>query len=160
MTQMQIMDRKLELITAYLLAKDAGSRKQAEQTLKEFLENLPFQGETRRARTRNEAIRDVLVELGAGEHLDGYEYLVEAIEAKLDGKRRHIYAGVARKHEITESRVERACRGVVSWVFRVGEPEKLYRFFGGTVPQESGRPTNYAFIARIANEVKRRTEEV
>lgn len=37
---------------------------------------------------------------------------------------------------------------------------KLYRFFGGTVPQESGRPTNYAFIARIANEVKRRTEEV
>lgn len=44
MTQMQIMDRKLELITAYLLAKDAGSRKQAEQTLKEFLENLPLQG--------------------------------------------------------------------------------------------------------------------
>ena len=97
MTQMQIMDRKLELITAYLLAKDAGSRKQAEQTLKEFLENLPLQGEASRARTRNETIRDVLVELGAGEHLDGYEYLVEAIEAKLDGKRRHIYAGVAMK---------------------------------------------------------------
>lgn len=123
MTQMQIMDRKLELITAYLLAKDAGSRKRAEETLKEFLENLPFQGEARRAKTRNETIRDVLVELGAGEHLDGYEYLVEAIEAKLDGKRRHIYAGVARKHEITESRVERACRGVVSWIFRVAGPK-------------------------------------
>lgn len=159
MTQMQIMDRKLELITAYLLAKDARSREKAKTALGAFRAGLPIEGE-KRARTQNETIRDILLELGAGEHLDGYEYLVEAIEAKLGGQHHHIYAGVARKHEITESRVERACRGVVSWVFRVGEPEKLYRFFGGTVPQESGRPTNYAFIARIANEVKRRTEEV
>jgi len=162
MTQTQIIDRKLDLIAACLLAKDSQGRQLAEKALKEFLESLPFvsDGLARRKRTQEETIRDVLLELGAGEHLDGYEYLVDAIGEKLGGKHHYIYAGVAKKYRITETRVERCCRGVVSWIFRVGDPEKLYRFFGGTVPMDSGRPTNYAFIARVANEVKRRTEEV
>lgn len=159
MTQMQIMDKKLDLIAGCLLAADARSREKAKTALGAFLAGLPIEGE-KRARTQNETIRDILLELGAGEHLDGYEYLVEAIEAKLGGQHHHIYAGVAKKYKITETRVERCCRGVVSWIFRVGDPGKLYRFFGGTIPEDSGRPTNYAFIARVANEVKRRMEEV
>ena len=62
-----------------------------------------------------------------------------------------LYPAVARKFSTTPSRVERAIRHAIEVAWDRGDIETLQKFFGYTVSNIKGKPTNSEFIAMIAD---------
>ena len=62
-----------------------------------------------------------------------------------------LYPEVARKLNTTPSRVERAIRHAIEVAWDRGDLETLQKFFGYTVSNIKGKPTNSEFIAMIAD---------
>lgn len=62
-----------------------------------------------------------------------------------------LYPEVAKKFGTTPSRVERAIRHAIEVAWDRGDIEVLQKFFGYTVSNIKGKPTNSEFIAMIAD---------
>ena len=62
-----------------------------------------------------------------------------------------LYPEVARRYSTTPSRVERAIRHAIEVAWDRGDLETLQKFFGYTVSNTKGKPTNSEFIAMIAD---------
>ena len=62
-----------------------------------------------------------------------------------------LYPAVAKKYGTTPSRVERAIRHAIEVAWDRGDLETLQKFFGYTVSNIKGKPTNSEFIAMIAD---------
>jgi two-component system response regulator (stage 0 sporulation protein A) len=62
-----------------------------------------------------------------------------------------LYPEVAKRFSTTPSRVERAIRHAIEVAWDRGDLETLQRFFGYTVSNTKGKPTNSEFIAMIAD---------
>lgn len=62
-----------------------------------------------------------------------------------------LYPEVARRYNTTPSRVERAVRHAIETAWDRGDLETLQRYFGYTVSNTKGKPTNSEFIAMIAD---------
>ena len=58
---------------------------------------------------------------------------------------------MARRYGTTPSRVERAIRHAIEVAWDRGDLETLQKFFGYTVSNTKGKPTNSEFIAMIAD---------
>ena len=90
-------------------------------------------------------------------HIKGYQYLREAILLTIDDMdiinsvTKVLYPEVARKFNTTPSRVERAIRHAIEVAWDRGDIETLQKFFGYTVSNIKGKPTNSEFIAMIAD---------
>ena len=61
---------------------------------------------------------------------------------------------VARRYNTTPSRVERAVRHAIETAWDRGDLETLQRYFGYTVSNTKGKPTNSEFIAMIADRIR------
>lgn len=61
---------------------------------------------------------------------------------------------VARRYSTTPSRVERAVRHAIEVAWDRGDLETLQRYFGYTVSNTKGKPTNSEFIAMIADRIR------
>jgi two-component system response regulator (stage 0 sporulation protein A) len=61
---------------------------------------------------------------------------------------------VADTFDTTAARVERAIRHAIEIAWTRGNIELLNGVFGYTVSSEKGKPTNSAFIARIADKIR------
>ena len=107
-------------------------------------------------------IRQLLLELGAPDHLQGHPYIVEALllvvedRAYIDSITFGLYPQLAVKFDTTASRVERAIRHLVEVTWARGDWDTLTYYFGNTISPEKGKPTNGEFIARLSNVVKQR----
>lgn len=110
-------------------------------------------------------IREILLELGAPENLQGHPYMVEAIllvvedRTYIDNITFGLYPQVAARFDTTAARVERSLRHLLEVTWNRGDWSILQRYFGNTVSAYKGKPTNSEFIARIANVVKQRMKE-
>lgn len=110
-------------------------------------------------------IREILLELGAPDHLVGHPYVIEAILLVVEDRTYihnitfGLYPQVAANFDTTAARVERAIRHLIEVTWTRGDWEVLSRYFGNTVSPDKGKPTNGEFIARIANTVKQRIKE-
>ena len=110
-------------------------------------------------------IRELLLELGAPDHLVGHPYTVQAIvlvvqdRTYIDSITFGLYPQLAVMFDTTASRVERAIRHLIEVTWSRGDLEVLNRYFGNTLSPEKGKPTNGEFIARMANVVKQRMRE-
>ena len=62
-----------------------------------------------------------------------------------------LYPEVAKRFSTTPSRVERAIRHAIEVAWDRGDLETLQKFFGYTVSNTKGKPTNSEFIAMIAD---------
>ena len=62
-----------------------------------------------------------------------------------------LYPAVAKRFATTPSRVERAIRHAIEVAWDRGDIETLQKFFGYTVSNIKGKPTNSEFIAMIAD---------
>ena len=62
-----------------------------------------------------------------------------------------LYPAVAKKFGTTSSRVERAIRHAIEVAWDRGDLETLQKYFGYTVSNAKGKPTNSEFIALIAD---------
>ncbi len=102
-------------------------------------------------------VTDVIHEIGVPAHIKGYQYLREAIILTvhdmdaINAVTKILYPAVAKKFATTPSRVERAIRHAIEVAWDRGDLETLQKFFGYTVSNIKGKPTNSEFIAMIAD---------
>ena len=118
---------------------------------------LPRQGGAAPADSLESMVTEVIHEIGVPAHIKGYQYLREAIILTIqdmdaiNAVTKVLYPTVARKFATTPSRVERAIRHAIEVAWDRGDLETLQRFFGYTVSNLKGKPTNSEFIAMIAD---------
>ena len=67
---------------------------------------------------------------------------------------KRLYPEIAKKNGTTASRVERAIRHAIEVAWDRGDLDTLQRFFGYTVSNTKGKPTNSEFIALIADRLQ------
>ena len=102
-------------------------------------------------------VTDIIHEIGVPAHIKGYQYLREAIILTIkdmdmiNAVTKELYPEVAKKFNTTPSRVERAIRHAIEVAWDRGDIETLQKFFGYTVSNIKGKPTNSEFIAMIAD---------
>ena len=102
-------------------------------------------------------VTDIIHEIGVPAHIKGYQYLREAIILTIEDMdvinavTKVLYPEVAKKFNTTPSRVERAIRHAIEVAWDRGDIETLQKFFGYTVSNIKGKPTNSEFIAMIAD---------
>ena len=99
----------------------------------------------------------IIHEVGVPAHIKGYQYLREAIMIAVDDMdvinavTKVLYPEVAKRFNTTPSRVERAIRHAIEVAWDRGDLETLQKYFGYTVSNAKGKPTNSEFIAMIAD---------
>jgi two-component system response regulator (stage 0 sporulation protein A) len=105
------------------------------------------------------AVTDIIHDIGVPAHIKGYQYLRVAItmavmdSSILDSVTKRLYPSVARQFQTTSSRVERAIRHAVEVAWDRGNVETLNSYFGYTIHNNKGKPTNSEFIAMIADKL-------
>ncbi|MEG2420673.1 MAG: sporulation transcription factor Spo0A [Oscillospiraceae bacterium] len=114
------------------------------------------------------AVTAIIHEIGVPAHIKGYQYLREAITLAvydmeiINAVTKILYPTVAKKFSTTASRVERAIRHAIEVAWDRGDLEILQKYFGYTVSNAKGKPTNSEFIAMIADrlQLQRRREQL
>lgn len=72
----------------------------------------------------------------------------------LNAVKKVLYPTVAKMHQTTASRVERAIRHAIEVAWSRGKLDTLDELFGYTVNGGKGKPTNSEFIALIADTIR------
>lgn len=107
-------------------------------------------------------VTEIFRQIGIPASLDGYNYLRTAIlmaiedESLVRAITKRLYPAVARKHGSTSSRVERAMRHAIESAWDRGDVEVLNAYFGYTIHNGRGKPTNSEFIAMISDKFRLR----
>lgn len=105
-------------------------------------------------------VTDMIHEIGIPAHIKGYHYLRDAIIMAvedmdvLNAITKVLYPTVAKMHQTTASRVERAIRHAIEVAWSRGKLDTLDDLFGYTVSNGKGKPTNSEFIALIADTIR------
>ena len=107
-----------------------------------------------------ELVTSIIHEVGVPAHIKGYQYVREAIMITVEDMdvinsvTKVLYPAVAKKYHTTPSRVERAIRHAIEVAWDRGDLETLQKFFGYTVSNVKGKPTNSEFIAMISDRIR------
>ena len=124
-------------------------------------ETRPRQSLRRNDKTSIESmVTGIIHEIGVPAHIKGYQYLREAIIIAvgdmdvINAITKVLYPQVAKTFQTTPSRVERAIRHAIEVAWDRGDLDTLQRFFGYTVSNTKGKPTNSEFIALIADKLQ------
>ena len=124
-------------------------------------ENLRYPVPRRPDKTSIESlVTSIIHEIGVPAHIKGYQYLREAIIIAVNDMdvinaiTKVLYPQVAKTFQTTPSRVERAIRHAIEVAWDRGDLDTLQRFFGYTVSNTKGKPTNSEFIALIADKLQ------
>lgn len=105
-------------------------------------------------------ISTLIREIGIPAHIKGYSYVRDAITLVLDNTdvlsaiTKELYPTVAKKHNTTASRVERAIRHSIEVAWQRGNTDVIGSIFGSTINSAKGKPTNGEFIAIIAEKLR------
>ena len=105
-------------------------------------------------------ITDIIHEIGVPAHIKGYHYLRESIILSVKNSEyvnsitKLLYPTVAKNHNTTASRVERAIRHAIEVAWDRGNLDVLNSYFGYTIQNERGKPTNSEFIAMISDKLR------
>ncbi len=105
-------------------------------------------------------VTDIIHQIGVPAHIKGYHYLREAIILSIKNSEiinsvtKLLYPTVAKKHGTTSSRVERAIRHAIEVAWDRGDIDVLNSYFGYTIQNDRGKPTNSEFIAMISDKLR------
>ena len=105
-------------------------------------------------------VTEIIHRIGVPAHIKGYQYLRTAIMMTIEDNdlinavTKVLYPAVAKKYQTTSSRVERAIRHAIEVAWDRGDIDTLNAFFGYTILNERGKPTNSEFIAMIADNMR------
>ncbi|WP_251447234.1 sporulation transcription factor Spo0A [Vermiculatibacterium agrestimuris] len=120
----------------------------------------------RRGRGLESTVTAIIHEIGVPAHIKGYQYLREAIMIAVEDMdvinavTKVLYPEVAKRFGTTASRVERAIRHAIEVAWDRGDLETLQKYFGYTVSNAKGKPTNSEFIAMIADRLQLQRKEL
>ncbi|MBR5365432.1 MAG: sporulation transcription factor Spo0A [Clostridia bacterium] len=102
----------------------------------------------------------IIHQIGVPAHIKGYQYLRTAIlmtisdSDVINSVTKVLYPSVAKKYQTTTSRVERAIRHAIEVAWDRGDVDTLNSYFGYTIQNSRGKPTNSEFIAMIADNLR------
>ncbi len=105
-------------------------------------------------------ITQILHEIGVPAHIKGYQYLRDAIaisvadQDMLTSVTKVLYPNIAKRHQTTPSRVERAIRHAIEVAWNRGKMDTINEIFGYTVSNGKGKPTNSEFIALLSDKIR------
>ncbi|MBQ9773493.1 MAG: sporulation transcription factor Spo0A [Clostridia bacterium] len=105
-------------------------------------------------------VTQIIHQIGVPAHIKGYQYLRTAILLTIkdsdiiNSVTKVLYPSVAKKYSTTTSRVERAIRHAIEVAWDRGDVDTLNSFFGYTIQNNRGKPTNSEFIAMIADNLR------
>ena len=105
-------------------------------------------------------ISDIMRQIGVPAHIKGYQYLREAIALSIKkpdlmhSVTKVLYPTVAKNNKTTPSRVERAIRHAIEVAWDRGDVDVLSSYFGYTIQNSRGKPTNSEFIAMISDKLR------
>lgn len=105
-------------------------------------------------------VTDILHQIGVPAHIKGYQFLRDAILLTMNEPEyintvtKRLYPEIAKKNGTTASRVERAIRHAIEVAWDRGDVDTLNSYFGYTIHNLRGKPTNSEFIAMIADKMR------
>ena len=105
-------------------------------------------------------ITKIIHQIGVPAHIKGYQYLRTAILMAIEDNNiinsvtKILYPSVAQKYSTTSSRVERAIRHAIEVAWDRGDIDTLNAYFGYTIQNNRGKPTNSEFIAMSADNLR------
>lgn len=104
-------------------------------------------------------VTDIIHQIGVPAHIKGYHYLRDSIILAIEQPEiinsvtKQLYPEVAMQHHTTSSRVERAIRHAIEVAWDRGDVDVLNSYFGYTIHNGRGKPTNSEFIAMISDKL-------
>ena len=107
-------------------------------------------------------VTEIIHQIGVPAHIKGYNYLRESIILAIkdtdiiNSVTKTLYPTVAKHHSTTSSRVERAIRHAIEVAWDRGDVNVLNSYFGYTIHNNRGKPTNSEFIAMISDKLRLR----
>ena len=105
-------------------------------------------------------VTKIIHQIGVPAHIKGYQYLRTAILMTIEDNdcinsvTKILYPSVAKRYQTTTSRVERAIRHAIEVAWDRGDVDTLNSYFGYTIQNSRGKPTNSEFIAMIADNLR------
>ncbi len=105
-------------------------------------------------------VTEILHQIGVPAHIKGYQFLRDAILLTMEQPEyinavtKQLYPEIAKKNGTTASRVERAIRHAIEVAWDRGDVDTLNSYFGYTIHNLRGKPTNSEFIAMIADRMR------
>ena len=126
----------------------------------ESRQNGNLGGETLSGPDMETQVTKIIHQIGVPAHIKGYQYLRSAILMTIQDNdiinsvTKVLYPSVAKKYSTTTSRVERAIRHAIEVAWDRGDIDTLNSYFGYTVQNSRGKPTNSEFIAMIADNLR------
>ena len=107
-------------------------------------------------------VTGIIHKIGVPAHIKGYQYLRTAIIMTIENSdlinavTKILYPSIAKIYHTTASRVERAIRHAIEVAWDRGDLDTLNAYFGYTIQNQRGKPTNSEFIAMIADNLRLR----
>ena len=150
----QVVAEAMNLGATYFLPKPCEAQTLLDRMNTAF--GQPATPEERAVALKNR-VTAVIHEIGVPAHIKGYQYLREAIIIAvndlevINAVTKVLYPAVAKRFATTPSRVERAIRHAIEVAWDRGDLETLQKYFGYTVSNAKGKPTNSEFIAMISD---------
>jgi len=108
------------------------------------------------------AITKFIQNMGIPSNLLGYRYIRTAVLLAYEDEEylryivKKLYVEVAKIHNTTSSKVERAIRTAVEAAWKNGNTRYLNKMFRYTINPEKGVPTNSQFLSMLVDKIKQR----
>ena len=105
-------------------------------------------------------IANTLHDVGIPANIKGYSYLMDALElavANLEASfsmTQSIYVPIAKQHDVKPEQVSRAIKRAIDIAWDRGDLDTLQSYFGYTVSNTRGMPTNGEFVAIIGETLR------
>ncbi len=105
-------------------------------------------------------VTGILHNMGVPAHIKGYGFLRQSIIMAVEDPEvislvtKRLYPDIAKMNKTTASRVERAIRHAIEVAWDRGNVDVLNEYFGYTINNMRGKPTNSEFIAMIADRLR------
>lgn len=128
---------------------------------------FPYKGSLAEAMNSNQREADLnleitglLDEFGVPANIRGYMYLRNAIFLSItdlelvNSITKKLYPKIAENFSTAASRVERAIRHAIKVAWERGNKERISEYFGYSISETIGRPTNAQFIAKVADDFR------
>ena len=142
-------------VDTHALAKEAASLANGTKA-----DNIRHLSEARNSDSIEMQVTEILHQIGVPAHIKGYHYLRRSIIMSIETPEiinavtKQLYPSVAKMYETTSSRVERAIRHAIEVAWDRGDVDVLNSYFGYTIHNGRGKPTNSEFIAMISDKLR------
>ena len=152
-----VVSEAVDLGASYFLTKPVEENALLDRMRALFSRGAPV--EEHPAELKN-LVTSVIHEIGVPAHIKGYQFLRDAIlltmnePEYINAVTKRLYPEIAKRNGTTASRVERAIRHAIEVAWDRGDVDTLTSYFGYTIHNLRGKPTNSEFIAMIADKMR------